>query len=137
MMNSRVAKFCFRTCAACRPCSQASLCLYTSCAISIRAKLTLINPSVTFWEGSAPEKLPTRHCPRMFFPHRLDNNKQKMSISLSPLPHPKVELQWLLTMLRSHPLLSISSCSKASGVFSSSCQYPASSRESHFHRALR
>src|SRR3989344_3881451 len=45
--DRRVAKFCFRTCATCKSCSQASLCLYTSSPISIRTKLTLINSSVT------------------------------------------------------------------------------------------
>jgi hypothetical protein len=46
-------------------------------------------------------------------------------------------LQTLSTTLRSNPLKPIPSCSKASGVFSSRCRYPASSRESHFHRARR
>jgi len=44
----RVANLRFRACAACRPCSQASFCVYTLSAMSIRAKLTLIGPSVTF-----------------------------------------------------------------------------------------
>jgi len=58
-----------------------------------------------------------------------------MAVSLSDPPFPREELQILATTLRSKTLKSIPSCSKASGVFSSRCRYPASSRESHFHRA--
>ena len=137
MEDRRVAKLRFRACAACRPCSQASLCLSTSSAISIRAKLTLIGPSVTLWEGSAPEKLPARHCLEYVFRTQLDTNELKMSVSLTTPSHPETRLQSLLTTLRIRPLVSIPSYSKASGVFSSSCRYPASSRESHFHRAVR
>ena len=60
-----------------------------------------------------------------------------MAVSLSDPRHPKATLQILTTTLRSKTLKSMPSCSKASGVFSSRCRYPASSRESHFHRAHR
>src|SRR3989344_3292887 len=43
----RVAKFCFRTCATCRSCSQAGFCLYALSPISIRTKPTLISSSIT------------------------------------------------------------------------------------------
>ena len=67
-------------------------------------------------------------------PNRLDVKVLKMAVSLSPPPYPRAWLQRLTTTLRSKTLKSIPSCSKASGVFSSRCRYPASSRESHFHR---
>jgi len=60
-----------------------------------------------------------------------------MAVSLLDPRHPKATLQILTTTLRSKTLKSIPSCSKASGVFSSRYRYPASSRESHFHRAHR
>jgi len=60
-----------------------------------------------------------------------------MGVSLAAPPCPKTGLQSLPTTLRIKTLKSISSCSKAPGVFSSRCRYPASSRESHFHRAPR
>ena len=68
---------------------------------------------------------------------RLEFKIMKMGISLTPPAHPKTCHQRLPTMLRIKTLNPITSCSKASGVFSSRYRYPASSRESHFHRALR
>ena len=82
-------------------------------------------------------KLPTKHCLPPFFPSGLDFKELQMGVSLSGPPRPKARLQTLPTTLRSNPLKPIPSCSKASGVFSSRCRYPASSRESHFHRARR
>ena len=141
MKGRRVTNFCFRTCSSCRTCSQASFCVCTSCPISIRAKLTLINSSVTLLEENAPFKLPTKHCLGRFYacalPDRLDIKVLKMAVSLSDPRHPRVPLQILTTTLRIRTLKSIPSCSKASGVFSSRYRYPASSRESHFHRAHR
>ena len=137
MKNGRVTKFRFRACAACQPCSQASLCLYTSSAISIRAKLTLINSSVTLLEENAPFKLPARHCSLTFFPSRLDFKIWKMGVSLAAPLQPKLKLQSLPTTLRIQTLKPIPSYSKASGVFSSRYRYTASSRHSHFHRASR
>jgi len=133
MTNHRVTNFCFRIGATCMSCRQAGLCVYTSGAISIRAKPTLINSSVTFWEDNAPLKLPTRHCPKAFLPLRLEFKVFKMAVSLSPPRHPKTSLQRLTTTLRIKTLKPISSYSKAPGVFSSRCRYPASSRESQFH----
>ena len=40
MRNRRVTKACFRTCSTCPPRSQAPLCLYTLCTVSIRAEET-------------------------------------------------------------------------------------------------
>ena len=137
MKNRRVTKFCFRICATCRSCSEAGFCLCTSSSVSIGTKPTLINSSVTLLEDNAPLKLPTKHCRPSFLPTRLDFKTLKMAVSLSDPPHPKAELQILATTLRIKVLKSIPSCSKASGVFSSRCRYPASSRESHFHRARR
>ena len=138
MKGRRVTNFCFRTCSTCMSRSQASFCVCTSCPISIRAKPTLINSSVTLLEENAPFKLPTKHCLSWVssrVPNRLDVKVLKMAVSLSDPRHPKATLQILTTTLRSKTLKSIPSCSKASGVFSSRCRYPASSRESHFHRA--
>jgi len=70
-------------------------------------------------------------------PNRLDVKVLEMAVSLLDPRHPKATLQILTTTLRSKTLKSIPSCSKASGVFSSRYRYPASSRESHFHRAHR
>src|SRR5258708_7694416 len=88
---------------------------------------------------NAPFKLPTKHClDRVYacaLPDRLDVKVLKMAVSLSDPRCPRAPLQILTTTLRSKTLKSIPSCSKASGVFSSRCRYPASSRESHFHRA--
>jgi len=60
-----------------------------------------------------------------------------MAVSLSDPLQPKSKLQILTTTLRIQFLKPIPNYSKAPGVFSSRCRYPASSRESHFHRALR
>jgi len=92
---------------------------------------------------TGPRKTPHLNClpstvlarlPRRV-PYQLDVKVLKMAVSLSDPRHPKVTLQILTTTLRSKTLKSMPSCSKASGVFSSRCRYPASSRESHFHRA--
>ena len=80
-------------------------------------------------------KLPARHCPLTFLPSRLDSKTWKVGVSLAAPSTPKGGLQSLPTTLRIQALKPISSCSKAPGVFSSRCRYPASSRESHFHRA--
>jgi len=58
-----------------------------------------------------------------------------MDVSLSAPVQPKSDHQSLSTTLRIKTLKPISTYSKASGVFSSRYRYPASSRESHFHRA--
>jgi len=135
----RVTNFRFRACSTCRSRSQAGLCVCTSCPISIRAKPTLINSSVTFLEENAPFKLPTKHCLNWVYeltlPNRLVFKISKMAVSLTSPPQPKSRLQPLTTTLRIQILKTIPSCSKASGVFSSRYRYPASSRESHFHRA--
>jgi len=58
-----------------------------------------------------------------------------MGISLAAPFTPKSEYQNLPTMLRIYTIIPIPSCSKAPGVFSSHCRYPASSRKLYFHRA--
>jgi len=107
--------------------SQASFCVCTSCPISIRAKLTLINSSVTLWRktphlnclpSTVPIWLPRR------VPYRLDVKVLKMAVSLSDPHRPRAVLQILTTTLRSKTLKSIPSCSKASGVFSSAAGIP-------------
>ena len=136
-MNGRVAKLCFRTCAACPPHSQAGFCLCTSSAISIGGKPTLIDSSVTLLEESAPPKLPTRHGPLPFFPSGLDTSTKKAGVPLSAPVQPESDFQRLPATLCNHAQASMPSYSKAPGVFPSCCQYAASSRQLYFHRALR
>ena len=52
----------FRPCSTCQSHSQAPLCTYTRHLIANQVEGTL-GASVTFWEATAPVKLPTRHCP--------------------------------------------------------------------------
>jgi hypothetical protein len=106
----RITNFCFRNCSSCRNCSKAGLCVCTFNPISIRVKPTFVNASVTFWEATAPVKLPTRYC-------------------LSPGLRDKIRIKnmqgWYLTgarrlppILNMHAPNPISSCSKASrGLF--------------------
>jgi len=70
-------------------------------------------------------------------PNRLGFKELKMGVSSADPFIPKNKLQILPTTLRNKPLKSMPTHSKAPGVFSSCCRYPASSLESHFHRALR
>ena len=72
----------------------------------------------------------------MVFPYWLEDAKTKDGISLTTPQPPKGLLQSLPSMLRSIRAPPISSCSKAPGVFSSCCRYPASLPELHFHRAV-
>ena len=51
--------------------------------------MTLIYSSVTFWEETAPVKLPTRYCLQTFFPFTLANASLQMAISLSSRVQPK------------------------------------------------
>ena len=62
MKDGRFTNFRFRDCSGCSPCSKAGLCVCASSSISIRAKPTFVNASVTFWEATAPVKLPISHC---------------------------------------------------------------------------
>ena len=73
-------------------------------------------------EDSAPLKLPTRHCFPRFLPSRLENTSNKNGISLSTPSCPKTQLQSLPSTLRMSNVFSMSSCSKAPGVFSSNCR---------------
>ena len=54
-MLRRIIKTYFRTCSTCRSCNQAGLCLYTYCAISIRAKPTFVPLRYSF-AGYRPSK---------------------------------------------------------------------------------
>ena len=60
--DGRFTNFRFRDCSSCSSCSKAGFCVCTSSSISIRAKPTFVNASVTFWEATAPVKLPISHC---------------------------------------------------------------------------
>ncbi len=81
----RITNFYFRNCSDCNPCSKAGLCVCTSSPISIRTKPTFVNASVTFWEATAPVKLPTRYCPLWSIQiKRLDMSQHKGGISLMP-----------------------------------------------------
>ena len=51
--------------------------------------MTLIYSSVTFWEETAPVKLPTRYCLRTFFPFTLAIASLQMAISLTSRVQPK------------------------------------------------
>jgi hypothetical protein len=51
--------------------------------------MTLIYSSVTFWEETAPVKLPTRYCLRTFFPFTLASAQLQMTVSLSSRVQPK------------------------------------------------
>ena len=51
--------------------------------------MTLIYSSVTFWEETAPVKLPTRYCLQTFFPFTLAIASLQMAISLSSRAQPK------------------------------------------------
>jgi len=62
MRDRRITSFRFRDCLSCRTRSKAGFCACASSSISIGAKPTFVNASVTFWEASAPDKLPTRYC---------------------------------------------------------------------------
>ena len=73
----------------------------------------LINSSVTFWEDSAPLKLPATHCSRSFLPHGLESTDTKSGISLTTPYAPKGILQSLPPILRIASILPIRSYSKA------------------------
>src|SRR5437660_779573 len=73
-------------------------------------------------KDSAPLKLPTRYCFRAFLLRRLEYTLHKNGISLLSPQQPRSLLQPLPSMLRIYNVYSIPSCSKASGVFSSSCR---------------
>ena len=82
--------------------------------ISIRTKPTFVNASVTFWEATAPVKLPARHCsPNLIQGPGWEIKQRKGGISLSLRLAP--ELPPILNMRNLTPM---SSCSKASrGLF--------------------
>ena len=81
----RITNFYFRNCATCPSCSKAGLCVYTSGPMSIRAKPTFVNASVTFWEATAPVKLPTSYClQHQIHGVKLEITRRKGGISLAP-----------------------------------------------------
>ena len=127
MKDGRFTNFRFRDCASCSSCSKAGLCVCTSSSISIRAKPTFVNASVTVWEATAPVKLPIRHCLlSRFHGRRLGPLRCKGGVSLTPFG----------SHLRStcRAMYQCQIVVKLHGVFSSSCGYVASSRHLHFHR---
>jgi len=66
---------------------------------------------------------------------KLENWFQKSGVSLSTPPYPRTGFQSLPPTLRIKNQSSMPGYSKAPGVFPSSCGYPASLPELHFHRA--
>jgi hypothetical protein len=70
-----------------------------------------LDASVTFWEATAPVKLPTRRCPKHFA--RLGSKRRKSGISRSAPPPPKGQLHSLPPILRIISPLPAPSCSKA------------------------
>ena len=76
-----------------------------------------LRASVTFWEATAPVKLPTRHCPPprlLSVGCRLDFQVQQGGISRLAPPKPESRLQSLPPILRNQTRKSVSSCSKGS-----------------------
>ena len=114
-------------CSAFAPARDVPLTVKQAYAIALSARFPFapslpLNSSVTFWEDTAPVKLPTRHCSSSFLPRWLGHAHVQRSISLTTPRGPKAALQSLLPMLRSTRTCPIPSCSKASRVFSSNCR---------------
>ncbi len=70
-----------------------------------------MDASVTFWEATAPVKLPTRRCPRHFA--GLGGKRRKSGISRSAPPPPRGQLHSLPPILRIISPPPTPSCSKA------------------------
>ena len=118
---------CGSLCSTFVPARHVRLAVKLSYAITLSARFPFaprepLDPSVTFWEGSAPLKLPTRYCSKAFLPFWLDYINLKGGISLTTPAKPKSCLQSLPPILRSKVMQPISSCSKAPGVFLSCCR---------------
>src|SRR5690349_15052090 len=60
--HRRITSPSFRSCSTCLSHSQAPLCTCTRHPVADRAEGTF-GRLVTFWEATAPVKLPARHCP--------------------------------------------------------------------------
>ena len=85
MKDGRFTNFRFRDCSSCSSCSKAGLCVCASSSISIRAKPTFVNASVTFWEATAPVKLPISHCLlTRIHGQKLGIQRTKGGVSLAP-----------------------------------------------------
>ena len=83
-------------------------------ALDARFPIGLREPSrasVTFWEATAPVKLPTSHCPPQR--GRLEPRYIKSGISPSPPPPPQGQLQRVPPILRIVCPDAMASCSKA------------------------
>jgi hypothetical protein len=133
LKSRRVTKSGFRLCSACQPRSQAGLCLYTFILVSIQNKPTFERLRYLLG-GCCPSKTgPHSLFPRFFL--RLDLNLMMVGVPLTAPLCPKAKLHRLPTTLCTIKPKSMSEPSKAPRVFSSRCQYPASSRGLHFHRA--
>ena len=70
--------------------------------------------SVTFWEATAPVKLPTRQCPRPRGGPRLGFQNIQGGISTLALPRPEPRLHSLPPILRRMSRKPLPSCSKGS-----------------------
>jgi len=72
-----------------------------------------LNASVTFWEATAPVKLPTKHCPHTGLRHRLELRNNQGGISRLTPPRLTPRLLSLPPILHKLGLNSVSGCSKA------------------------
>jgi hypothetical protein len=70
--------------------------------------------SVTFWEATAPVKLPTRQCPRSCRGAELEVQNNQGGISRMAPSRPESRLQSLPPILRRLSRTSLPSCSKGS-----------------------
>ena len=70
--------------------------------------------SVTFWEATAPVKLPTRQCPRSRRGAELEVQNNQGGISRTTPSRPESRLQSLPPILRRLSRTSLPSCSKGS-----------------------
>ena len=133
-LRRRITKTEFPPCLSCHSHSQAPLCLYTLCTVPgvLREPLCA---SVTFWEATAPVKLPTRPCPEPGFtdPVRLQTCKGWSSIGGSTTPD-GIASQPPTYYSASQAGNQGQAIVKLHGVFSSCCQYCASSRRLQFRR---
>ena len=111
--DHRITMTCFRTCSTCLSRSQAPLCHYTLYAwfpISLREPS---RASVTFWEATAPVKLPTRHCPPTDYGCRLILRLARV-VFQRWLHRDRSPVSSLPPILRKLTRESVSSCSKGS-----------------------
>ncbi len=111
--DRRIAKACFRTCSTCWSHSQAPLCLYTQCAISVRAERTFASLRYLLG-GDRPSQ--TAHqalSPALIQGSGLDLRQRKGGISTSAPPELASRLHSLPPILHKRSQRPRPSCSKA------------------------